>query len=113
MNKTYTDEETLAIWEQFVAELVATPTIQAFQQAESKIATHERISAIRSAIKLEQKAMVNAKHYEKFEAVALHQANIDAFEAELELIPLWHQYADLKVEVNTIIQEIIQEVESV
>lgn len=111
MSNGVSDQELFAAWQKIVEQLAHLPEVQAFQQAERKIENHERIHQLREQIKLEQKALVNAKHYEKTGAVHQHQANIADLEAELELIPLWHQYQELKNEVNEFIQTVIAEIE--
>ncbi|MGL4952224.1 MAG: YlbF family regulator [Culicoidibacterales bacterium] len=112
MNKQITNEVILKAWQEFVETLVELPEVGAFKQAEQKITNHEQIYHLREQIKLEQKAMVNAKHYAKLEAVVVHQQTIDQYEAELSDIPLWHQYQDLKDHVNELVQEIIYEIET-
>lgn len=112
MNKQISEHELLAAWQTVVDQLVHLPEVQAFQQAEQKIIQHEQIHQLREQIKQEQKAMVNAKHYGKTESFQQHQAKIASFEAELELIPLWHQYQALKIETNALVQAVIGEIET-
>ena len=111
VNKQQSNEETLKQWQRFVTDTIALPEVIAFQQAEHKIMNHERIHYLREQIKREQKALVNAQHYLKSNAVAVHEQTIRDLETELEMIPLWHQYQELKTEINTLIQEIIYCVE--
>ncbi|MGL4624821.1 MAG: YlbF family regulator [Culicoidibacterales bacterium] len=112
MNNAFNDHELLNAWQKVIAEFTHLPEIEAFQQAEAKIEKHETIQHLREQIKLEQKALVNAQHYEKRVAVQQHQIQIASLEAELELIPLWHQYQELKQETNDLIQAMIAGVET-
>ncbi|MGL5296803.1 MAG: YlbF family regulator [Culicoidibacterales bacterium] len=106
-----TNEQTLAAWEDVVQTVIASSLVQAFQQAEQKMVNHDKIHALQSQIKLERKALVNAKHYQKQAALDIHEQNIINLENELDAIPLWNQYRELQREINDLLQTIITDVE--
>ncbi|MFV9509765.1 YlbF family regulator [Tepidibacillus sp. LV47] len=82
--------------------------IKIYQVAENKIKSHKRIQELITEIKLKQQELVNAKHFRKPNYIHQLEETLDHLNAELNSIPLVHQYQQYQQEINHYLQSMIQ-----
>ncbi|WP_217585538.1 RicAFT regulatory complex protein RicA family protein [Lentibacillus saliphilus] len=78
--------------------------IDRFKQVEAKINANQKVQQNIKRIKALQKQAVNFQAYEKTEALAKVEAEIDRLQAELDEIPVVQEFKDIQLLVNDVLQ---------
>jgi|SRR5690625_645813 len=100
----YTRKEVLDAAKNLATMLANTEEIDRFKQVEAKINNNQKVQKLISSIKILQKQAVNFQAYEKKEALAKVEAEIDRLQAEIDDIPVVQEFKEIQIVVNDILQ---------
>lgn len=100
----YTRKEVLDEAKKLAEMLSNTEEIERFKELEVKINQNTKVQSKIKMIKSLQKQAVNFQAYEKKEALAKVDADIDRFQAELDAIPIVAEFKEIQITVNDVLQ---------
>lgn len=100
----FTREEVIAGAKELAAKLAKTEEIERFTEVEAKVNSNERVQRLITRIKAMQKQAVNLQAYDKKEALAKVDAEIDKLQKELDEIPVVQEFQEIQVTVNDVLQ---------
>src|SRR5690625_5040064 len=84
--------------------LANTEEIDRFKELEAKINASTKIQTLITKIKALQKQAVNLQAYDKKEALARVEEQLDRLQSELDGIPIVSEFKELQVTVNDVLQ---------
>ncbi|MEB1810171.1 MAG: RicAFT regulatory complex protein RicA family protein [Bacillaceae bacterium] len=104
MEKMYTKREIVEKATELAKMIAETEEVDFFKKAEKQINENVKVQELMAKIKRTQKEAVNLQHYGKVEALKKAEAKIDAYQEELDQIPLVQEFTSSQMEVNDILQ---------
>ncbi|WP_209122306.1 RicAFT regulatory complex protein RicA family protein [Alkalihalobacillus sp. BA299] len=104
MEKVYTKDEIVAKAKELAKMIAETEEVDFFKKAEKQINENIKIQELMAKIKSTQKEAVNLQHYGKTEALKKAEEKIDAYQDEIDQIPLVQEFKNSQMEVNGILQ---------
>lgn len=91
-----------------LAELISeSDEVITFREAEAKIAAHERVQTLISAIKKKQKEIVGFEYFQNEKMVKKIEGEIEALQNELDGIPIVQQFQQTQTDINYLLQLVV------
>lgn len=106
MATTSTEHPVLEMARRFAERLQASSEVQRFRQAEQQVKNSETVRQYIETIKIKQKELVHAKHYQKLEYIRLLEKELERLNEELDNLPIVREYQQSQVDVNDLLQTI-------
>ena len=100
----YSRKEVLDAAKNLAEMLANTEEIDRFKELEAKINASTKIQTLITKIKALQKQAVNLQAYDKKEALARVEEQLDRLQSELDGIPIVSEFKELQVTVNDVLQ---------
>ncbi|WP_405102043.1 RicAFT regulatory complex protein RicA family protein [Oceanobacillus sp. FSL H7-0719] len=100
----YTRQEVLDEAKKLAGMLSNTEEIDRFKEIEVKINQNTKVQSLIKKIKTLQKQAVNFQAYEKREALARVEQELDRLQKELDGIPVVSEFKEIQVTVNDVLQ---------
>lgn len=100
----YTRKEVLDEAKKLAEMLSNTEEIDRFKEIEVKINRNTKVQSLIKKIKTLQKQAVNFQAYEKREALARVEQELDRLQKELDEIPIVSEFKEIQVTVNDVLQ---------
>ncbi|MCF3942363.1 RicAFT regulatory complex protein RicA family protein [Oceanobacillus alkalisoli] len=100
----YSRKEVLDAAKNLAEMLANTEEIDRFKELEAKINASTKIQTLITKIKALQKQAVNLQAYDKKEALARVEEQLDRLQSELDGIPVVSEFKELQVTVNDVLQ---------
>ncbi|MEI3597189.1 MULTISPECIES: RicAFT regulatory complex protein RicA family protein [unclassified Oceanobacillus] len=100
----YSRKEVLDAAKKLADMLANTEEIDRFKELEAKINASTKIQTLITKIKALQKQAVNLQAYDKKEALARVEEQLDRLQSELDGIPIVSEFKELQVTVNDVLQ---------
>lgn len=100
----YTRQEVLDEAKKLAGMLSNTEEIDRFKEIEVKINQNTKVQSLIKKIKTLQKQAVNFQAYEKREALARVEQELDRLQKELDGIPVVTEFKEIQVTVNDVLQ---------
>lgn len=82
--------------------------VKQFRLAEQQLNESRSVHGLIQSIKLKQKELVHAKHYEKTEYIRQVEKQLDELQNEFNHLPIVKEYQQMQVEVNDLLQVVQQ-----
>lgn len=100
----YTRKEVLDEAKKLAEMLANTEEIDRFKELEVKINQNSKVQSLIKKIKALQKQAVNLQAYNKKEALARVEKELDRLQTELDEIPIVSEFKEIQVTVNDVLQ---------
>jgi len=100
----YSREEVLEAAKKLAVMLSNTEEIDRFKEIEVKVNQNTKVQSLIQKIKTLQKQAVNFQAYEKREALAKVEGELDRLQEELDGIPIVSEFKEIQVTVNDVLQ---------
>lgn len=100
----YTRKEVLDEAKKLAKMLANTEEINRFKELEVKINQNHKVQSLIKKIKALQKQAVNLQAYDKKEALARVEEELERMEKELDEIPIVSEFKEIQVTVNDVLQ---------
>ena len=100
----YTRKEVLDEAKKLAEMLANTEEIDRFKELEVKINNNTKVQSLIKKIKALQKQAVNLQAYDKKEALARVEQELDRLQKELDEIPIVSEFKEIQVTVNDVLQ---------
>ncbi|OLO40972.1 hypothetical protein BTR23_05725 [Alkalihalophilus pseudofirmus] len=104
MEKVYTKDEIVTKARELAEMIAETEEVEFFKKAEKQLNENVKVQELMAKIKRTQKEAVNLQHYGKAEALKKAEEKIDAYQDEIDQIPLVQEFKSSQMEVNGILQ---------